>query len=83
MGETMAILLGIVAYFGLALFVGRFLALSTRGEVIYSASATTGTSDLYEPAETVNLSVEGPPPGRRTNAPERAEEKREGHALPA
>ncbi|MFH1679676.1 MAG: hypothetical protein ABIH26_03420 [Candidatus Eisenbacteria bacterium] len=43
----MTILLGIAVYFALAVFVGRFLSLSTRGTVAYLAPS----APLHGPAQ--------------------------------
>ncbi|MFH1277538.1 MAG: hypothetical protein ABIK65_04060 [Candidatus Eisenbacteria bacterium] len=68
----MEVLLGILAYFALALFTGRFLSLSTRGAVAYPAASNGAEPRLYSPAETANLSVADRPREReRTKEPER------------
>lgn len=64
----MEILIGILAYFALALFTGRFLSLSTRGAVIYPAATPGAEPGLYTPAETVNL-----PAAERPSRKEREE----------
>ena len=51
----MEILIGIVLYFGFAVFVGRFLSLSTAGEMIFPVSEAEPAPPLYEPAHTANL----------------------------
>ncbi|MBN1825813.1 MAG: hypothetical protein JW958_06065 [Candidatus Eisenbacteria bacterium] len=69
----MEILIGIVLYFGLAVFVGRFLSLSTAGEMIFPVSGSRPTPPLYEPIETANLNLGL----RRDRAPTDGERERE------
>ena len=69
----MVILLGIAVYLGIALFVGRFLSISSRGEVFYP-SAGASRPPLYSPAVTANLSVQTSGAGK-TGSPGREERK--------
>jgi hypothetical protein len=50
----MTVLIGIAAYFAFAVFVGRFLSLSTRGTVLLAGPV----APLYTPAVTENLAPE-------------------------
>ncbi len=70
----MVILLGIAAYLGIALFVGRFLSISSRGDVLYP-SAGASVPPLYSPEVTVNLSVHEPRAER--TGPRKREERKE------
>ncbi|RPJ48940.1 MAG: hypothetical protein EHM19_01485 [Candidatus Latescibacterota bacterium] len=47
--DIMIVLVGIAAYLGMAVFVGRFLSLSTRGEVAYAAAAGCPTRAAERP----------------------------------
>ena len=47
-GDNMIILVGILVYFGLAVLVGRFLALSTADEI--HCPAPQSAAALYSPA---------------------------------
>ena len=69
----MEILIGIVLYFGFAVFVGRFLSLSTAGEMISPAGKSEPAPPLYEPLQTTNLRLAE----RRDHAPADLREKEE------
>jgi len=68
----MIVFVGILAYFGIAILVGRFLSLSTRGEIFYPVTEPAAT--LYSPQETVNLSAAERPVERERTGQRREEE---------
>lgn len=73
--QTLLIITGVLFYIGLAIAIGRFLSLSTRGEIHFPLTVPDRDPGFYEPETTVNLPAKAFHTEKRTDVSREKSEK--------
>jgi len=55
--QIVLIVTGAILYLGLAVLIGRFLSLSTKGDIQFPLNSQNRDPGFYEPETTVNMPV--------------------------